>query len=341
MDAKKPLISVIVPVYNGEAYLENCIESIWQQTYAPLEIVLVDDGSTDSTPEVCKRILQERKGQEEDGSRQIKLITLGDEGVSVARNKAMEVAEGDYICFVDADDRILPGMIEHLYKNLIATGSQVSGCRFFFWTKEEEWEEHLAGCKNVSENEGTSPVETYSADAFRNQIIYHKNSRCWSKLYDAKIIKDNHISFTKGLSIGEDMLFLVDLTCLDIQFCESDFAGYAYYQNAQGVMTRKFSRKTMDQITCWEKARDIMGGNPKLDAIILVSVLLAMERIAILPKEEIERYWDEVSYGHERLNKYFSMKAFKELERGHKVKAICFSLFPKKYVKLYHLWKRS
>lgn len=340
MDVKKPLISVIVPVYNGEAYLENCIESIWRQTYAPLEIIVVDDGSTDSTPQIMKRILQEKKGQ--DDFRTIKVLTLGDEGVSVARNTAMKEALGDYICFVDADDRILPKMIEHLYDNLIQTGSQISGCRFFFWTKEEEWEVHLTQGEDNAEKKGDGQSRmTYLASEFRDQIIYHKNSRCWSKLYDAKVIKENHISFTKGLSIGEDMLFLVDLTCLDVKFCESNFAGYGYYQNAQGVMTRKFSRKTMDQITCWEKARDIMGGNPKLDGILLVSVLLAMERIAILPGEEMGRYFDEVAYGHEKMKQYLSMRAWKKLEKGHKVKTLCFIACPKLYVKLYHLWKRS
>lgn len=341
MDGKKPLISVIVPVYNGESYLENCIESIFEQSYSPLELLIVNDGSTDHTADVCRNIVSKWQEHYLDGSRTVQVITLGDEGVSVARNTALKQAKGQYICFVDADDRILPQTIDVLYENLIQTGSQVSGCRFFFWTKEEEWKEKLQQSKVQGTMRRDDSTTLYQASEFREQIIYHKNSRCWSKLYDAKVLKENHILFTQGLSIGEDMLFLVDLACLDIQFCETDFEGYAYYQNAQGAMNRKFSRKAMDQITCWEKARETMGGSPKLDSIILISVLLAMERIAILPAEEIKRYSEEVVYGHEHLKQYWSMKALGQLDLGHKVKAVLFRIAPKLYVNLYHLWKRS
>ena len=90
MTEKKPLISVIVPVYNGETYLKNCIDSIKRQTYEPLEILLVNDGSTDGTAAVCDQI---RHSMETDSerTRTIQVITLGDEGVSVARNTALSL----------------------------------------------------------------------------------------------------------------------------------------------------------------------------------------------------------------------------------------------------------
>ena len=98
------LISVIVPVYNGQDCLINCIESIQQQTYPDKEIILVDDGSTDHTGEICRDLLERYDN--------IRLISLKDEGVSVARNAGIEKSGGEYLMFVDADDRLCPQMIQ-------------------------------------------------------------------------------------------------------------------------------------------------------------------------------------------------------------------------------------
>lgn len=104
----QPKISVIVPVYKVENFLDRCVESIVGQTYENLEIILVDDGSPDNCPAMCD------KWAEKDG--RIKVIHKENGGVSSARNAALDIVSGDYICFVDSDDWIDPGMYEFLYK---------------------------------------------------------------------------------------------------------------------------------------------------------------------------------------------------------------------------------
>ena len=333
MTEKKPLISVIVPVYNGETYLKNCIDSIRRQTYEPLEILLVNDGSTDGTAAVCDQI---RHSMETDSerTRTIQVITLGDEGVSVARNTALSRANGAYISFVDADDRILPDMIEHLYQNLIATGSQISGCSYFAWEEENQWTEQLQ-----KEQDYEEPV-VFSAEAFRKQI-FNRNSRCWSKLYDAEVLKAHQILFDKGLTIGEDMLFLAKLTDTEARFCESSYQGYAYYQNQAGAMNRKFNRKTMDQITCWKKVGDMFGRTPKSDSIVLINTLLVLGRIAELPAEEISQYRSEIRYCQKVIKEYAGKAAVELLTRGYQAKVCLAGKAPNLYVKLYHLWKKA
>ena len=329
----KPLISIIVPVYNGEAYLENCINSIIRQTYEPLEIIIVNDGSTDGTGRVCEGIWHSVEA-DAGKARTIQIITLGDEGVSAARNAALSRAHGTYISFVDADDRILPDMIEHLYQNMISTGSQISGCSFFPWEDESQW------TKQSQKEPDYDEPRIFSAEAFREQI-FNRNTRCWSKLYDARLLKEHQILFDKGLTIGEDMLFLAKLTDTEAQFCESAYQGYAYYQNQAGAMNRKFNRKTMDQITCWKKVGEMFGRTPKSDSIVLINTLLVLGRIAELPKGEISQYREEIRYCQKVIKEYSGKDAVGLLTRGHQVKACLAGKAPNLYVKLYHLWKKA
>ena len=113
-----PLISVIVPVYNGESYLRSCIDSIENQTYQRLEIIIINDGSTDSTGKVCVELKENYEN--------IRIITMEDEGVSAARNAGLDLAKGALITFVDADDRIHPQMLQRLYGAMERTGSDIA-----------------------------------------------------------------------------------------------------------------------------------------------------------------------------------------------------------------------
>ena len=125
------LISVIVPVYNGESYLRSCIESIENQTYQKLEIIIINDGSTDSTGKVCVELKENYEN--------IRIITTEDEGVSAARNAGLDLAKGALITFVDADDRLRPRTLEVLAGVLRKTGSDMAGCSFHSSSVDQAW----------------------------------------------------------------------------------------------------------------------------------------------------------------------------------------------------------
>ena len=118
----KKLISVIVPVYNVASYLENCVKSILRQTYNNLEIILVDDGSTDGSGGLCDTL--------KNLDQRIKVVHKTNGGLSDARNAGMLIATGDYFGFVDSDDSIEPDMFELLLNNLNIYNADVSCCRF-------------------------------------------------------------------------------------------------------------------------------------------------------------------------------------------------------------------
>lgn len=322
----KPLISVIVPVYNGQDYLEKCIESIEAQTYENLEIIIINDGSADNTGAVCVGLKKKFEN--------IRVITTEDAGVSAARNAGIDAAKGTFVTFVDADDRLRPKMLQALYDCIMETGSDVAGCGFFSWQKEEEWEHFLTGRYRIEK-----PVK-YTSGGYLKEEILKGNSRCWSKLYRRAAI--GGLRFKEGLSIGEDMLFLVNLLPYVRGIAETDYPGYGYFQNPEGAMKRKFTPKYMDQITCWELAREEALKldselNSQMTAILIMGILLTAGKLAALSSGERRKQKQYVRICHDKLKEEIRVPgAAERLSGGYKIKVKLFLFVPHLYLGLYH-----
>lgn len=325
----EPLISVIVPVYNGQDYLEKCIESIENQTYENLEIIIVNDGSTDATGKVCVHLKETYEN--------IHVITMEDEGVSAARNAGLNAAKGAFVTFVDADDRLRPKTFEALFEGIMKTGSDICGCSFQTWHTEEEWEGYLAKRYKIDE------AKTYSAASYLKEEILCGNSRCWSKLYRRSLI--GNLRFQKGLSIGEDMLFLIKLLPYARGISEISYPGYGYYQNPDGAMNRPFTPRYMDQITCWELAREEIvkideTQHARVTSILMMGILLVAGKIALLSAGERRKCREYVRICHRKLKEELQHKqAFEMLSGGYRLKTRMFAAFPELYLSLYHLRK--
>lgn len=333
----QPLISVIVPVYNGESYLANCIASIQAQTYEPLEIIVINDGSTDCTSAVCEKIKAEDP--------RFHFVTTEDVGVSAARNHGIAMAKGELLTFVDADDRIHPQMLQRLYDVMVQTGSEITGCAFGCWTTERECAVIL---NSVPAKEGQTKI--YQKSSYLMDEILNGNSRCWSKLYQRapleRMKEHTDTWFIEGLTIGEDMLFLVQLLSEVTTLAEISFKGYGYYQNSQGAMMRSFRPEYMDQIRCWEMARLqaerlVPESDPKVTSHLLVSIMLTAGKIAALPgklRKENKRYVEACREAacREKKNK----KAVRMLSRGYRCKLCFFVHMPWLYLWSYHWLKR-
>ncbi len=183
-----PLISIIVPVYNVEQYLDKCVESIVNQTYPNLEIILVDDGSSDSCPALCDK-------WERSDSRVI-VIHKDNGGVSSARNAALEVSSGDYLGFVDSDDYIEPDMYENLIDSIKQNKSDVAVCGF----------KYKDNCFSFKNNAVISSSEA-KIMMFNNRDFPSFEGYSCNKLYSARIIQGNKIRFNEKYLICEDTLF--------------------------------------------------------------------------------------------------------------------------------------
>ena len=326
---REPLISVIVPVYNGQDYLENCIRSIEDQTYGNLEVIIVNDGSTDQTASVCDRLRTDYDN--------VNVLTLADGGVSVGRNTGVGVAKGDIITFVDADDRLCPETLRTLYDCMIETGSDVAGCSFFEWSNEEEYK-----CKADIKLTKIS-TKVYDKDSYLKEALLCGNSRCWSKLYRREIFDKVH--FPENLSIGEDMLFLVRMLPHVGRIVETDYKGYGYFKNPAGAMNREFTPRYMDQITCWELAREeIRRVDRSLDAqvttLYMMGIMLTAGKLAMLPSVKRREQKKYIQICHEKLKEAFRVSgAYGRLSAGYRLKVRIFLLCPSLYLGLYHLQK--
>lgn len=193
MSAKTyPLISVIVPIYNVEAYLHKCVDSILSQTYKNIEIFLVDDGSPDNCGKICDEYASKDK--------RIKVIHKQNGGLSDARNVALDVVKGEFVTFVDSDDFISPTYIELLFELIELTKSDIAECSFLKVTENEEIPHQFTEYKKLS-------YKVFSADNALKNILYQNtlNHSAWGKLYKKTLF--NNIRYPKGI-LYEDLAII-------------------------------------------------------------------------------------------------------------------------------------
>ena len=329
MKNDRPLISVIVPVYNGEDYLEKCIQCVEEQTYEHIEVIIVNNGSTDETDKVCDKLSAAYDN--------IRVLTLVSKGVSAARNAGIDEACGELITFVDADDRLCYSMLEILYDYMADTGSDVSGCGFFTWSSEEEWEQGSAAENIIGQ------VSVFDADRYLKEALLCGNSRCWSKIYKKKIF--DKVRFPENLTIGEDMLFLIRMLQYAEKIVETDYQGYGYFHNPVGAMNRDFTPRYMDQITCWQLAREeVLRIDKSLDAqvtaLYMIGIMLTAAKLSMLSAADRRKMKKYIHICHEKLREAMRVSgAYGRLSVGYRVKTGLFLFCPNVYLYLYHLLK--
>ena len=212
------LISVIVPVYKVEKYLNKCVESIVNQTYKNLEIILVDDGSPDNCPKMCD------EWAEKDA--RIKVVHKPNGGLSDARNAGMAVATGEYIAFVDSDDWINEKYIELLYNAVKDNNTKMSACDVEFVYDEDY---NCITCE-------VPDIKLYSAEDALAALIQGKEVRAvaWNKLYHKNLLQDECFKVGK---LHEDEFFTYKI--IDKCDCVAyvDCRLYYYVQRSNSIMT--------------------------------------------------------------------------------------------------------
>ena len=190
-----PLISVIVPIYQVEAYLEECLDSILNQTYRQLEIILIDDGSPDRCGEICDRYASRDS--------RIQVIHQTNQGLSAARNVGMDMATGEYISFIDSDDYIVP----QYYEKMLEGFKQYPDAPIIACLVYQDKDGQIT---RLSPNWHTTEPVFHSSLTFCEECLLGKMTvAVWNKLFRAELLKD--IRFRVG-RIFEDSLFMHDLS---------------------------------------------------------------------------------------------------------------------------------
>ena len=339
------MISIVVPIYNGENYIEDCVRSILSQTYQDWELILIDNASLDESLQVCKnfsckddriQVLQQHRNM----------------GVSAARNLGIEKARGEYITFIDIDDWVEPDYLERLVTLQQKKKADMVVCEY-----NKVYDNDRVPFKEQIKNQGKvvsqtqNHIEEVSADKINCQLKVYEtkeylekyflngNTHCWGILFDRELLYG--IYFPKGITIGEDMLFLLDVAQNARTIVVTNYKGYNYYINESGAMNKKFTASYMDQITCWERALKVIGEKyplliTRVESILVVSVLLVIGKLSELDSEERKQYIEEESRCQETFMKHGTKKEIRKfLPQGYPFKVFVYRFFPKIYMNLY------
>lgn len=231
-----PVISIIVPVYNVEKYIDKCIKSILAQTFKDFELILVDDGSTDDCGKICDEYAEKDK--------RIKVIHKKNGGLSSARNAGIEASNGSYLGFIDSDDYIDDDMYEVLYNNIIKENADISACGIYdcYYGKKIK--------KNKKIVYKTFITEEAIYSIFTDNMI---RVSAWNKLYRKNIFDEIRYPVNKT---AEDAFIIIDILLSCRKIVATSEQKYYYYHRENSIMTCRSARNCCDHIEAWEKNYD-------------------------------------------------------------------------------------
>lgn len=246
------VISIVVPIYNMEKYLERCLNSIMQQIYTNIEIILVNDGSNDNSLLICKEY------QKKDA--RIKIIDKQNEGVSVARNIGIESATGKYIGFVDPDDWIEPEMYESMHNTITGNNSNIVFCNYSKDSKISSSPRLLKTKKDVLYKPDI--IDEFISNMIGIEDIlpkYYNIMGCiWRCLYRRDFIERYNLKFIPGITIMEDLIFTVEALINCDKICIDRGVWYHYMQNKTSSLHTYIENMWADQIIVHETLEKLL-----------------------------------------------------------------------------------
>ena len=284
-----PLVSILVPVYNVEKYIEKCLKSLLQQTYPDIEIILIDDGSTDSSRDICNRYQALYPN--------IHVYSYENKGISTTRNRALDHMHGDYIMFVDSDDYLAKNAIEKMMKRMKETNSDIVMCGFVM-----DYFKVIPFFRPVARKRTFEPVEAI------HHMILNKglNNYPWAKLFAASTFKN--VRFPENTYGFEDTRTIFKAIIQSHKIATIPNRYYHYVQR-RGSITNRMSLKTvldMKQAYIYqqeylkkrypEEYFDYTYNYYNLDMVIIYTLLLFVKREDHPSFQCSIQNWDKVSF---------------------------------------------
>ena len=237
------MISVIVPVYNVEKYLEECLDSIQNQTYSDIEVILVNDGSLDNSKDICEKYCKE--------DNRFKLLNQENQGLSAARNNGVASSTGEFIAFVDSDDIILPNYLETLIHYMTDEIDIVESQ--FTLSKKEFLDERFKELTILFEGNSEEAVKIFPKHVLNVNAV--------TKLYRRSIVET--IPYIDGV-IFEDVYCGIGMLKYIRKIIKIDYKGYYYRQHQASIMHRTFTPKNLDIFTVSDQLIDLYSDREEL-----------------------------------------------------------------------------
>lgn len=229
IDAVLPLVSIVVPIYNAENYLERSLKSLLKQTLKDIEIILVNDGSTDASLSIC----EDYKRRDS----RIVLINQENQGVSRARNVGIEHAKAKYIAFMDPDDDIDPRIYEILYSNIIDYKVDLVLCNYVVVKGEEQFKIMLPYNTGLHKRDNIVDImlEMIGPEFFGRPTVMASS---WRGLYKMSLIRKNNIIFPIDVHFMEDLMFNVNYLLDTSSLYINNLCLYHYHENPNSAVTK-------------------------------------------------------------------------------------------------------
>lgn len=278
------LISIIVPAYNVEKYVEQCIISILEQSYSNIEVIIVNDGSTDNTGQIIDKI-------SESDSR-VRVLHKKNGGVSAARNSGIEMAKGEYLVFVDGDDYISQDYVEYMLSLIESTNSDFCLSKYCYTKRGEK--------QTINECVEKLQPEDATALLLSPQVIVG----CWNKIFKKSLLIDNNIRFSTTLFYGEGLSFITTVSQVSKSIGVGNRKVYYYRRNNEDSATTKFD---INKLYNGEKALNKIGSeliinSPKVKGMFKLHMcLFSLGALVKIRANYLER---------EYLNDYKRWKAY-------------------------------
>ena len=305
----KDLITIIINVFNADKYISKCIESVIKQTYKNIEILIINDGSTDNTLKICNGYKKKDK--------RIRIISHDNMGLGLSRNVGIDQARGKYIYFVDADDYIEKDTINYLYKLITKYNKMIATC--------ESIKIYNYNTKIINSKEIVKDVD--SKTMIRNVLLSIGKHGCvWNKLINKKVFENNQNRFPSGKI--NDVLQVYKMFYSIDGVIYSNQIKYYYYIHKDSILgTRKKEYSIQMYKACLSRYAEIKG---YYDDFIEndVSLLLMIIDIYIHDYEDIKTYYKDHNV-YEKYKKVFKISLLKcNMRINHKIKIVLFRINP-------------
>lgn len=313
----KNKISVIVPIYNSEKYLQECLESLKNQDYNSYEVILIDDGSTDKSKKICETFTTQNSN--------FKLYSQENLGASSARNMGISKANGEYIIFVDSDDYCKSNMLEELSKKL-----KEDSLLAFGYIKKYRNKELIVNTKSFCIN---NKNEIYEKIFMDNAI----GGNIANKVFSAKIIKQYNIKFNLNIHYCEDMLFLYEYVkkCNEVIYIEDTY--YYYRMRKSSVSFNFIDKKNVSILDAYSYIILDMKNNNRIIYFLMYNYLLCYMKLKkvignysvnkdIVKKEKKILQMNNLSF-KDKFKYYFIYKNICIWKYSQKIKNIFYKLY--------------
>lgn len=276
------LITIIIPVYNVEEYIEMCLESVQVQTYDNIEIILINDGSTDNSKKICEKYTNMDS--------RFKIINKKNEGVSAARNVGLQKANGKYVTFVDSDDYIDKNYIFYLYNQIIKNNTDISICGTIDVDENGDYKRYS---KNyVEEIDSIKALQELLNEEYYTSVV-------WAKMYKKELVQN--IKFNNEIKIAEDLDFLYKVIGKAKTISVNTNKKLYYYRMRKNSLTSKeYNRNWENEI---KLCKDIIEDCKKNNINIVSNAIRRYIRINCTCMIKILKYCKDDKKNYNKLKK--------------------------------------